>query len=47
MEEEFDAVYNYLTRNQHDGLTKDEKCNFCRMQGNQLQLHIDIELSFY
>ena len=31
MEEEFDAVYNYLTRNQYpDGLTKDEKRNFCR-----------------
>ena len=42
MEEEFDQVYNYLTRNHYpEGLTKDEKRNFRRKVANQ-QLYADI-----
>ena len=46
MEEEFDADYNYLTRNQYiDGLTKDEKRNFRRKVTNYSCMWR--ELSFY
>ena len=45
MEEEFDAVYKYLTRNQYpDGLAKDEKRNFRRKVANYNCMWI--ELSF-